>query len=240
VREAALIRAVLDELDSATEALHTAHDLLALAREVRRLADVEPPGPPQAKPVAGPRYRAERRRDPGPAGGRPPGIGRVDDREDDAEVAANEPMLGDALPSSMPYVVMFDEDCYTDFCDRIVPSLTRTTMSLAAVGDGGRFVRVKGAGHNIFEREPELVQETINDVLNDPALRRERSAVALASIRLRCVRLPRPGRAEAQFLRMWSPRVSSNPRWLKGPRRFPFEACCSHRLVGDVRRCVSE
>jgi uncharacterized protein (DUF1778 family) len=49
VREAALIRAVLDELDfSAEEAIHTAHDLLAVAREVRRLAEVDPPGPPRA------------------------------------------------------------------------------------------------------------------------------------------------------------------------------------------------
>ncbi len=48
VREAALIRAVLDELDSAEEALHSAHDLLAIAREVRRLAEVDPPGPPRA------------------------------------------------------------------------------------------------------------------------------------------------------------------------------------------------
>jgi uncharacterized protein (DUF1778 family) len=51
VREAALIRAVLDELDSsAEEAIHTAHDLLAVAREVRRLAEVGPPGPPRANP----------------------------------------------------------------------------------------------------------------------------------------------------------------------------------------------
>jgi hypothetical protein len=51
VREAALIRAVLDELDfSAEEAIHTAHDLLAVAREVRRLAEVDPPGPPRASP----------------------------------------------------------------------------------------------------------------------------------------------------------------------------------------------
>ena len=35
VREAALIRAVLDELDSAEEALHTADDLLAIARRGR-------------------------------------------------------------------------------------------------------------------------------------------------------------------------------------------------------------
>jgi hypothetical protein len=53
VREAALIRAVLDELDySAEEAIHTAHDLLAVAREVRRLAQVDPPGPPRANPGA--------------------------------------------------------------------------------------------------------------------------------------------------------------------------------------------
>jgi hypothetical protein len=63
VREAALIRAVLDELDSANEALHTAHDLLALAREIRRLAEVEAPGPPRAKSgrrTSGPRHRAGR------------------------------------------------------------------------------------------------------------------------------------------------------------------------------------
>lgn len=52
VGEAALIRAVLHELD-APEALHTAHDLLAVAREVRRLAEVEPAGPPRAVDVRG-------------------------------------------------------------------------------------------------------------------------------------------------------------------------------------------
>jgi uncharacterized protein (DUF1778 family) len=56
VREAALIRAVLDELDSVEEAIHTAHDLLAIAREVRRLAEVDPPGPP--RPSAGRRSSA--------------------------------------------------------------------------------------------------------------------------------------------------------------------------------------
>ncbi|MDA0161341.1 hypothetical protein OM076_13770 [Solirubrobacter ginsenosidimutans] len=48
VREAALIRAVLDDLDYAEQAVHTAHDLLAVAREIRRLAEVDPPGPPRA------------------------------------------------------------------------------------------------------------------------------------------------------------------------------------------------
>lgn len=48
VREAALVRAVLDDLDDASEAVHTGHDLLAIAREIRRLAEVDPPGPPRA------------------------------------------------------------------------------------------------------------------------------------------------------------------------------------------------
>lgn len=50
VREAALIRAVLDELETAEDALYTAHDLLAIAREVRRLAEVDAPGPPRSNP----------------------------------------------------------------------------------------------------------------------------------------------------------------------------------------------
>ena len=59
VREAALIRAVLDELDSVEEAIHSAHDLLAIAREVRGLAQVDPPGPPRGG--AGRRRSAARR-----------------------------------------------------------------------------------------------------------------------------------------------------------------------------------
>ena len=51
VREAALVRAVLDDLDDASEAVHTGHDLLAIAREIRRLAEVDPPGPPRANSV---------------------------------------------------------------------------------------------------------------------------------------------------------------------------------------------
>lgn len=63
VREAALIRAVLDELDSAEEALHTAHDLVNIAREVRQLAEVDAPGPPRA--AARSRSAATTRRDDG-------------------------------------------------------------------------------------------------------------------------------------------------------------------------------
>jgi pimeloyl-ACP methyl ester carboxylesterase len=87
----------------------------------------------------------------------------------DEATSFHEPMLSHSLPSSLPYVVMFDEDCGgdTDFCGRILPSLIRTTRSLATVGDGGRFVRANGAGHDIFAVNPELVHETVNDIVND-------------------------------------------------------------------------
>ena len=61
VREAALIRAVLDDLDSAEQAVHTAHDLLAIAREVRHLAQVDPSGPPRSN--AGRRRSTQDRQD---------------------------------------------------------------------------------------------------------------------------------------------------------------------------------
>ena len=88
--------------------------------------------------------------------------------ENDENTSFHEPMLSNPLPAGMPYAVMFDEDCDgdSDFCSRILPPLIRTTTSLAAVGDGGRFVRAKGAGHDIFSADPELVQETINEVIN--------------------------------------------------------------------------
>jgi pimeloyl-ACP methyl ester carboxylesterase len=80
-----------------------------------------------------------------------------------------EPVLSRPLPPEMPYAVMFDEDCDGDagFCDRILPPLTATTRSLAALGDRGRFVRAKGAGHDIPGRDPALVRETIDRVLRD-------------------------------------------------------------------------
>jgi hypothetical protein len=50
-------------LDSAEDALHSAHDLLAIAREVRRLAEVGPPGPPSANADRGSSASATLRRD---------------------------------------------------------------------------------------------------------------------------------------------------------------------------------
>jgi hypothetical protein len=37
------------------------------------------------------------------------------------------------------------------------------------VGDRGRFVRAKGAGHDIYSTAPELVIKTVDDVWEDAA-----------------------------------------------------------------------
>jgi len=51
VREAALIRAVLDQLDDEPGAfVSTAHDILAIAREVRQLAATDDSSDPRTSP----------------------------------------------------------------------------------------------------------------------------------------------------------------------------------------------
>jgi pimeloyl-ACP methyl ester carboxylesterase len=87
--------------------------------------------------------------------------------EESIAFAETERMLDDPLPATMPYAVMFDEDCGGDaaFCRRILPPLTRVTKALADVGARGRFIPARGAGHNIFETRPTLVLATIDEIL---------------------------------------------------------------------------
>ena len=77
-------------------------------------------------------------------------------------------MLEAPLPATLPYAVMFDEDCGGDaeFCGRILPALTAATKALADHGEGGRFIRAKDAGHEIFAADEALVLATIQDVVN--------------------------------------------------------------------------
>jgi pimeloyl-ACP methyl ester carboxylesterase len=64
---------------------------------------------------------------------------------------------------------MFDEGCDGDsaFCRRVLPPLTQTTKAMASVGKGGRFVAATGAGHRIYATKPDLVLQTVTDVLKD-------------------------------------------------------------------------
>lgn len=81
----------------------------------------------------------------------------------------NDRMLVDPLPGAMPYAVMFDENCdgNLSFCNRILEPLASLESSLADIGDGGRFVWAKGAGHEIYKTQPQIVYDTIDEVWNE-------------------------------------------------------------------------
>lgn len=81
-------------------------------------------------------------------------------------------MLTDPLPADMPYAVMFDEECEglpptlqnQQDCKRMLSLLEQTAKDLAAVGQGGRFVRLKGAGHDMHVTQPEATNKVIDQV----------------------------------------------------------------------------
>ena len=82
------------------------------------------------------------------------------------DMTGTDSMLTEALPDSMPYAVMFAEDCGgdTSLCERLEPPLGETTELLADVGAGGRFVKVANAGHDIDLDQPERVKETLDEI----------------------------------------------------------------------------
>jgi pimeloyl-ACP methyl ester carboxylesterase len=79
---------------------------------------------------------------------------------------SNNSMLTDPLPPTMPYHILFDEDCGGDaqLCERILRFLPDIYRSLAEVGEGGRFTWVRGAGHDMVVTRPVVVERTIDEV----------------------------------------------------------------------------
>lgn len=79
----------------------------------------------------------------------------------------NSSMLTDPLPDAMLYAVMFDDDCGGDttFCAKVFAPLAAMGVRLAAVGAGGRYVAVPGAGHSIELTNPNAVIRVVQDVL---------------------------------------------------------------------------
>jgi hypothetical protein len=86
--------------------------------------------------------------------------------ENDQHISFAEPVLGNPIPPSVRYVIMFDLDCGgNEYCERVSPAVTRSVRALARVGQGGRFEPVKGAGFNIYSSRPELVLATVQKLL---------------------------------------------------------------------------
>jgi pimeloyl-ACP methyl ester carboxylesterase len=84
---------------------------------------------------------------------------QIDDR-------ANSTMLTIALPARMPYALMFDEDCDGNvaFCAKIFEPNRKLDERLTHVGDGGRFIAVPGAGHQIEATRPQAVIDAVDEV----------------------------------------------------------------------------
>ena len=74
-------------------------------------------------------------------------------------------VLRTSLPPSIPYAVMYAFNCAgDDFCERVRPVELRDEAVLADLGKGGRFVEVKGADHEIWLTDMDIVLQTIDDV----------------------------------------------------------------------------
>lgn len=94
------------------------------------------------------------------------------DNEEGIVTTSDESMLTDPLPADLPYVVMFDEVCEgfppplqnRKDCTLALSLAELTNKDLAAVGKGGRYVRAKGAGHNIHLTQPEVVLATVDQI----------------------------------------------------------------------------
>jgi hypothetical protein len=78
----------------------------------------------------------------------------------------NDSMLTSPLPASMPYEIVFDENCDGDtrFCATVLTDLPQLEASLARVDAGGRFQWLKGAGHGIPESRPQAFAVAVDEV----------------------------------------------------------------------------
>lgn len=89
------------------------------------------------------------------------------ENEEGFDYTGSGAMLTDPVPAEVPYVVLFDENCDGDseFCDRVLPPLLKVARQLASAGADGSFVRARGAGHEVFATQPDLVLRVVQQVL---------------------------------------------------------------------------
>lgn len=87
------------------------------------------------------------------------------DNPEGIDFRANESMLTTPLPASLPYAVMYDENYSFDPNLREFQEAEAALYErMAGVGEGGRFIWARGAGHEIHLSMPQLVHDTIDEV----------------------------------------------------------------------------
>ncbi len=87
--------------------------------------------------------------------------------EEPVDVRQSDDLLAKPFPGDIPYTVMFAEDCggATDpYCNKVVRQLEQTQHELARLTPRGRFVSVRGAGHEIYLTHLHRVLAAIEDV----------------------------------------------------------------------------
>lgn len=88
--------------------------------------------------------------------------------DEPVDTRGSDALLTKAFPQHVPYAVMYAEDCGggTDaYCNKVVAQLEASQRALAALSPEGRFVAVRGAGHEIFATHLDRVTATVKDVL---------------------------------------------------------------------------
>lgn len=101
------------------------------------------------------------------------------DNDEGIDTRSDESMLTDPLPADLPFVVLFDEECdglppplqNQQDCTRMLRILELTAKDLAKVGQGGRYVRIKGGGHRLYVAHLDDVMKSVEQVWSEAAAR---------------------------------------------------------------------
>jgi pimeloyl-ACP methyl ester carboxylesterase len=89
--------------------------------------------------------------------------------EEPVDTRGSDALLAKPFPQHVPYTIMYAEDCGggTDpYCNKVVGQLEATQRALAALSPEGRFVAVKGAGHEIFATDLDRIVAAVKDVMD--------------------------------------------------------------------------
>jgi pimeloyl-ACP methyl ester carboxylesterase len=101
------------------------------------------------------------------------------DNDEGVDTRGNERMLTDPLPPDLPYAILSDVACDelppplqnpTD-CAAMIRLIAETDQALAKVGQGGRYVPIKGGGHRLYVAHLDDVMKPVEQVWSAAAAR---------------------------------------------------------------------
>ncbi|MBA3735745.1 MAG: alpha/beta fold hydrolase [Actinobacteria bacterium] len=88
--------------------------------------------------------------------------------EEPVDTRGSDALVQKPFPQHMPYTIMYAEDCSggTDlYCNKVVGQLEAAQRALAALSPEGRFVAVRGAGHEIWATDLDRVVAAVKHVM---------------------------------------------------------------------------